>query len=153
MRTEIELPFGDGVYRFRLGMREILELERKREVGIGALHARLLRGRFVIGGEKFGAPDQAEYRIGDVVEVIRQGLIGGGHGTVDGIEIKVSPATATALIETYLLGPDRQPLGRAWDLAVGITGALVTGYDDGSDKKKDPEQADPKTTGSTAPSS
>lgn len=138
MRTEVELPFGDGVYRFRLGMREILELERKREVGIGGLHARLLAGRFGTAAESIGALDRAEYRIGDVVDVIRQGLIGGGKGVVDEIEIDVSPAIAAALIETYVVGPDRQPLGRAWDIAVAITGALISGYDDGKDKKKDP---------------
>lgn len=150
MQTEVELPFADGAYRFRLGMAQILELERKCDIGIGGLHARILRGRFGTTKQSFGVPDQADYRISDLVETVRQGLIGGGGGTVDEVDIKMSPTLATKLIEAYVIGPDRQPLEKIWDLAVAITGALVHGYEPDAGSKKKPDEAT-ATDGLTAP--
>lgn len=47
------------------------------------------QGREPDGDEIVLAPAQAEFYALDIIEIIRQGLIGGGRGTVDGVEVKV----------------------------------------------------------------
>lgn len=65
--TSVTLDFGDGTYLFRLGVKEIEELETKREAGILKLFRRM---------------NSDDWRIGDLQEVIRLGLIGGGMDSV-----------------------------------------------------------------------
>jgi len=59
----IELDFADGTYVFRLAIGELEELQEKTAVGPYALLRRLLSN---------------DWRIEDVIHVIRLGLIGGG---------------------------------------------------------------------------
>lgn len=130
-RNRIDIDFADGVYTFALPLVRIDELQRKTGVGIGALFARVLRGCTQIGDEIVMAPGQAEFYAIDLVETIRQGLIGGGTATVDGAEIKVTPGLAERLIQNYVL--DR-PLSDSWSMAASILGAVIVGY---SPPKKD----------------
>ncbi len=156
-QTFIDLPFADGTYTFRLGLAQINELQVKCGVGIGGLYARLLRGRYVIEAVSLGLTTEAEFHLADVIEPIRQGLIGGRRGEVDGAAVEVSSIVAARLIENYVCGRDgelRVPLREAWNLAVAILGALIEGY---TPKKAEPAGEDATasesaaTAGSTMP--
>lgn len=129
MQTWIQLPFADGEYLFRLGLAQIVELERKCDAGIGRIYGRTRAGR--LGFDPAEAlPDEGEYRFPELVEIIRQSLIGGGAGMVDGVDTTVTPVRANQLVETYLLGATDQRLAltRIWALAFAILHALVEGY-------------------------
>lgn len=64
----IELPFADGIYRFRLGIGELRELQDKSGTGPLVVIDRL-RGR--------------DWRVDDVRETVRLGLIGAGMAPTD----------------------------------------------------------------------
>lgn len=135
MQTHINLEFADGEYRFALGLAQINELQEKCGAGVGAIYARVLQGR-VAGDLGVGHPGYAAYRAEDLRETIRQGLVGGGEGMVDGSEVKVSALRANALVERYV---DQMPLKEQWDLAAAILFAKIEGYqpaEDDADKKK-----------------
>lgn len=127
MQTHIDLKFADGTYTFKLGLAQINELETKCGTGIGAIYARLLKGRYrAQDGEEFGLPLEAEFRNIDLVETIRQGLIGGGRGEVDGQSVVVTTIRANELVERYVV--DRPRL-EAWETATAVLSALIEGYE------------------------
>jgi hypothetical protein len=120
----IEIDFADGSYTFALPLGRIQELERKcglpgPPVGIGKIFARVLAGieyRWNEATQEYDlvlVPGRAEFHAIDLVETIRQGLIGGGVGVVNEQEVKVL---------------DR-PLSDHWSMAASILGACVKGYD------------------------
>jgi hypothetical protein len=126
--TQIDLPCFDGIYTFRLGLAQIRELESKCDTGIGAINARTLRGRYGLEEGEI-IPQDAEYRFSELVEVLRQGLIGGKHGYVDGADVLISAPRVTELITNYVLdGPDRMVLRQTWALAAAVLSALIEGY-------------------------
>lgn len=128
MQTWIDLKFADGEYTFKLGLAQIAEIERKCDAGIGAIYARTLQGRYGLGDADI-MPTEGAYRFSDLVEVIRQGLIGGKHGTVDGTDVLVTSTRANELIANYVLdGPDRMAMRQTWALAAAILAALIEGY-------------------------
>lgn len=88
--------FGDGEKTFALTMPMIAELERKTGVGIGALYQRVAL--------------TLQFHVGDVIEIIRLGLIGGG----------TSPTETQSLIDAYT---PEQPLIPLAMLAVDILNA------------------------------
>lgn len=144
METALTIGFADGEYRFHLGLRQINEIQTRCDAGIGAVFARVSKGRFfrktAIGEVAIGNPELAEYRIEDLTSIIRQGLIGGGKGTVEGVEIKVDDRRADQLIQNYVLA-EGYPLEDSWTLAHAILAAKIVGYDSGEtvvsdDKKK-----------------
>lgn len=92
--------FGDGEKTFALTMPMIAELERKAGVGIGAIYQRVAL--------------TLQFHVGDVIEIIRLGLIGGG----------TSPAEAQSLIDAYT---PEQPLIPLFNLAVEILNARYYG--------------------------
>ncbi|MDO9489030.1 MAG: gene transfer agent family protein [Sphingomonadaceae bacterium] len=162
--THIDLPFADGIYSFRLGLAQIAELQAKCGVGIGGLYARLLRGRYVIDTLSLGLTTEADFHLADVIEPIRQGLIGGRRGEVDGQPVEVSSIVAVRLVENHLCGKDGSlhvPLREAWNLAVAIMAALIEGYTPkkaepavapaGETAKEETAGADATTDGSTMP--
>lgn len=129
--TSIDLPFADGIYTFRLGLAQIAELQAKCGIGIGGLYARLLRGRYVVDTVSLGLTTEAEFHLDDVIEPIRQGLIGGRRGEVDGAAIEVTSIVASRLVANYLCGKDGTlcvPLREAWNLSVAVLSALIEGY-------------------------
>lgn len=150
MQTWIELPFADGRYIFKLGMAQIAELETKCDAGIGRIYARTRAGRYgFTPGEAL--PEQGEYRWPDLVEIIRQSLIGGGAGMVDGDDVKVSPSRANDLVDRYLIQAtdQRMAMTEVWALAYAILHALIEGYQ--PPKKDQPgESPAPSTKGSTS---
>lgn len=146
------LEFGDGSYLFKLGLGEIAELQTKCGAGLGAIFARVLRGRYAVdNGATFGVPTEADWTLADLLDTVRLALIGGNSGTVDEQPVTVNPARAKQLVETYVF-PAR-PLGEAWTLATAILTALIVGYDGGADgadsekKKVTPAGTDGSTTG------
>lgn len=143
MQTWIDLKFADGEYCFKLGLEQIKEIERKCDAGIGAIYARTSKGRYGFeDGQVY--PEIAEYRFPELVEVIRQGLIGGNCGIVDGADVRVSSVRANDLIEAYLLSPTdkRVVMTEVWALAYAILNALIHGYEP---PKKDQPGAGPAT--------
>lgn len=140
MQTHIDLAFANGAYRFALGLAQIHELQTKCKTGIGAIYARVLQGR-VAEDISVGHPAYAAYHIDDLVETVRQGLIGGGMGWVDEQEIKVGPMRANELVERYL---HALPLMEQWNLAAAILHAKIDGY---VPEKKSPDGEDNETTG------
>ena len=93
--AEIELDWGDGTYSFRLGLGEIEELERKCALGVFQIVTRL-------------HPDIRQCRSGEIFEVIRLGLIGGGMQAVQ----------ALTMARKYM---DSEPLDANRDVAYAIT--------------------------------
>ena len=91
--------FGDGEKRFTLTDPMIAELERITDTGIGALYLRIVASQF---------------RLIELSEIIRLGLIGAG----------TNPETAMRLVETY--AKDR-PLAEVFPLALDILDARWSG--------------------------
>lgn len=135
-QNSIELEFGDGQYTFALPLAQINELQRKCDAGIGALYARVIRGAVLVGDQVQLVPSTAEFYALDLIETIRQGLIGGNKGVVNGEEIKVTPLIANRLIDAYVM---QQPFVAAWNIAAMVLGACVLGYD--PPKKDEPAKA------------
>lgn len=127
MQTEIRLAFADGEYRFALGLNQIHEIQSKCKAGIGAIYARVLQGRLPDQPE-IGHPLYAAYQVEDLQETIRQGLIGGGEGLVDGQIVKVTATRANELVERYGPGAEGVPLSEMWQLAAAILFAKIEGY-------------------------
>lgn len=117
MQTAINLAFGDGEYVFKLPIKRIVEIEAKAGPIDGVRH-RLMHGGFGVQ---------------DVVEIIRQGLIGGGKGMVSGVETAVSALKANSLIDAYV---DGQPLAEIAITARAIIMALYVGYEPALDAQK-----------------
>lgn len=128
MRTDVQLEFGDGVYTFRLTLAGVDEIQRKCRAGMGEVYARILAGRYANGplGD-FGNPLEGKWRSEDLIEVIRQGLIGGKHGMSDEKPVEVTAPIANALIENYVVG---LPLAKAWSIAAAVCMAAIEGMDD-----------------------
>jgi hypothetical protein len=125
MQTHIDLFFADGEYRFALGLEQINELQNKCGDGIGAIYARVLQGR-VNGDVGAGHPAYAAYNLADLDETIRQGLVGGRQGIVDGKPVTVEPMRANQLVANYL---PAMPLAKRWDMAAAILFAKIEGFE------------------------
>lgn len=117
MQTEIDLPFADGIYLFRLPIKRIVEIEAK----AGPID--LVKHRLMQGG----------WSIHDVVETIRQGLIGGAKGEVNGVAVEVTALRANSLIENYV---DGHALAEHHITAKAIIAALYVGYAPAQEAKK-----------------
>jgi hypothetical protein len=128
----LALEFADGEYEFRITLQGINEIQKKCDAGIGAVWARLASARLEFIGEKVGVANNvmtgetAKFKIEDIIEPIRQGLIGGRKGKVDGQPVEVTHAMANRLIENYVLS---EPLMKAWTVAYAVVGSLIEGYD------------------------
>jgi hypothetical protein len=129
-QTHIDLEFADGEYRFALGLEQINELQNACGDGIGAIYARVLQGR-VASDVTVGHPGYAAYKLSDLVETVRQGLIGGGQGLVNEQPVKVEAMRANQLVANYL---HALPLSKQWDLAAAILYAKVEGYEPAVDE-------------------
>ncbi|WP_375194645.1 gene transfer agent family protein [Sphingobium sp.] len=134
MQTEIDLAFADGRYLFRLPIKRIVEIEAK----AGPID--LVKHRLLHGG----------FSIHDVVETIRQGLIGGGKGEVNGAPVEVTALRANSLIENYV---DGHALADHHITAQAIITALYVGYTPAQQAKKKAPVKLKNQNGSTGASS
>lgn len=155
-QTHIDLAFADGEYRFALGLEQINELQNACGDGIGAIYARVLQGR-VASDVTVGHPGYGAYKLADLVETVRQGLIGGGQGLVNEQPVKVEAMRANQLVANYL---HAMPLSKQWDLAAAILYAKVEGYEpaeadadaiDEADADEDKKKAGGSTTRGPSP--
>lgn len=146
MLTEVEIEIADGSYTCALGLQGIREIERAAGGdGIGLVIARTLKGRMASMGdpamgvarETMGITIDAEYRIDEVISIVRQGLIAGGKGIVDGAPVRVDMARANQLVSNYLL-PPIGTLDRLWTLAAFIALNLAEGYEPPKKKEVSP---------------
>lgn len=87
----LKIPFADGTYPFRLGAGEARELQRITDCGPLELYRRLLAGN---------------WRVDDVTETIRLGLIGarkkGHRALVRDVEVEITDSKAIALVAQYV---------------------------------------------------
>jgi hypothetical protein len=83
----ITRAWGDGEHRFRLRIGELRELEAKREAGAFEIYSRLASG---------------SWRVDDIVEVLRLGLIGGGVAPVMALGLTAKYVTPTAFLENVV---------------------------------------------------
>ncbi len=97
--------FGDGDYTFALTDDMIAELERKADLGIGAFYLRAVNMQF---------------KLADLIEVIRLGLIGGG----------TTPKRAAQLTDTYARN---RPIDDLYPLALDVLDARWGGAVDDED--------------------
>lgn len=91
--------FGDSVRTFTLTDTIIEELQHKTGLGIGALFLRM---------------SSSQFRVADIVEVIRLGLVGGG----------TNPQEAQRLVEAYA---KNRPFDETFPLALDILDARWNG--------------------------
>lgn len=134
MQTEIALPFADGEYLFKLPIKRICEIQAK----AGPID--LVKHRLMVGG----------WSIEDVVETIRQGLIGGGKGEVNGAPVEVTALRANSLIDNYV---DGHAIAEHHLTAKAIIAALYVGYNPPSVKKKAPVKRPSRKRSTSASSS
>lgn len=93
---------GDRERAFTLTPALIAELERSTGAGIGGLARRI---------------PALDYKLHEITEIIRLGLIGGGE----------HPKAAEALVSTYVVG---RPVSETWNVALGIITATMFGEPD-----------------------
>jgi hypothetical protein len=99
--AKITQDFGDGTYDFRLGIGGLEELDEKTQVGPLVLLRRL---------------ESSEWRVREVREIIRIGLVGGG----------MEPTKALGLVKRYVDDVPEWP--RNAMLAFTILAAAVSGW-------------------------
>jgi hypothetical protein len=128
--AERELTWGDGPHVFKLGIKQIGELQKNCNAGLGAIVSRVFSGG---------------YYVEDIAETIRLGLIGGG----------MAPIEARRMVDAYV---DGCPIARAGDpannlmTAQAILDAAVFGVEEvkfADDKKKDETTETDISTSST----
>lgn len=125
-QEELRFAFADGEYVMKLNLHGIKEVQEKCGAGIGRVWSRLAASRLNFIGEDMGIANDANFKIEDIIEPIRQALIGGGQGEVDGEPVKVTPMLANRLVENYVIN---RPLQEGWRMAYAIVGSLIEGYD------------------------
>ena len=105
MSRNAQVTFGwaDGDHTFRLGIKELEELQEKTDCGPLFLLNRILRN---------------EWRVGDLRETIRLGLVGGG----------LDPFKAIELVKRYV---DDRPLAESIEPAKAILTVAILGPADG----------------------
>ncbi len=102
-RGEVVLDWADGTHTFRLTMTTAMELEDKCDAAIAVIARRLMLG---------------EWKINDVRETIRLGLIGGG----------AKPHDALRLVRSYVDDIERYPLSESAVIARTIAVGAVYGF-------------------------
>jgi Phage tail tube protein, GTA-gp10 len=111
------LLWADGEYKFRLRIKELRELQDKCDAGPAQIMMRLV---------------QHTWRVDDILQSIRLGLIGGG----------ASPTDALLLVKRYV---EDRPLAENVVIAAEIVAAAISG-----DPKDDAAKKDQATEEATA---
>ncbi len=100
--SSISFDWGDDTYKFRLGIAELRQLQEKCDAGPAFILGRLFDGT---------------WRVDDLIQTIRLGLIGGG----------MTPQAALALTRTHV---EQRPLYESILPAQAILNALLAGAPD-----------------------
>lgn len=145
MQTSVEIEIANGVYPCAIGLQGVREIEKATGDGIGAVVSRIMFGAEVdwslMATQNLRSeptryatdPRQAAYKIDDLIEIVRQSLIGaaelGMKPTIDGIQAQhcCTPSRANEVIKNYLL-PPVSDLDTLRTLATFIAGNLALGY-------------------------
>jgi hypothetical protein len=98
----VAFDWADGEHRFRLGIKELRELQEKCDAGPAFILGRLVDG---------------SWRVDDILQTIRLGLIGGG----------LTPVTALPLVKLYV---EQRPLFESIPAAQAILSAALVGAPD-----------------------
>ncbi len=114
---KITLEWGDSEYAFRLGHRELYQLQEKCDAGPRRIAARLMLY------DPIKNPFGDDYRMDDVRETIRLGLMGGGKTQaealtlvmrfVDSRPLEENRIIAFKILEPAVWGSKEEPLGKA----------------------------------------
>jgi len=127
--NHIWLEFGDGTYLFHLKNKRIDEVESKTGASLGDIYARSLSGVYRdTDGIWVVNPIEARWKNSELVEVVRQGFIGGGKAKVDDVDKDVKDFEVNRLIQSYL---DERPRVELWKLAASGLHATMEGYEPG----------------------
>lgn len=119
--ASVTFPWADGEHTFRLAYGQIRELQEKTGVGPGKLYERLCDG---------------SWKLDDLLETVRLGLIGGG----------MEPIPAKKLVWRYV---GERPLIESVEPAARVLLALLTGPKD--DPLPKPKAGKTKRKRATAP--
>lgn len=132
--ASVTLEWADGEYTFRLRQGELIELQEKTDAGPMWVLNRMMQP----------TPENRGWRVEDIREVIRLGLIGGG----------MEPVKALKLVRTYV--ESRPPMENLL-FAQSILAAGIMGVPDDQPQKKSgrPRKSttSPAASGGGAPSS
>lgn len=125
---EITFPWGDQEYKFRLGYGELRQLQEACDAGPPRIADRLRPY------DPINNPHGDNWRIQDIRETIRLGLIGGGMSShdalvkvtrfVDNIPLIENRFVAYAIIQAAISGATDEMLGKAEEL---MTAEATTG--------------------------
>ncbi|MGL4640528.1 MAG: gene transfer agent family protein [Shewanella sp.] len=122
----ITLSFADGEYHFFIPYAGLAEIERKSDAAIMVIYSRMM------SGEASGS---------DIVETIRQGLLGGSGGTVDGASVETPVHIVNSLLDRYVIGKEAQPLLETWRIAQVVLAGAMLGYEPAQKDTKKKRQA------------
>jgi hypothetical protein len=132
--ASVTLEWGDGDYVFRLGQGELMELQQKTDSG----------PMWVLNRMMAPTPENRGWRIEDIREVIRLGLIGGG----------LEPVKALRLVRVYV---EARPPMENLLFAQSILAAGIMGVPDELPQKKSAASrkstTSPEASGDGPPSS
>lgn len=114
---KITIPWGDGEYSFRLGHRELYQLQEKCDAGPRRIAARLMLY------DPMKNPFGDDYRTDDIRETIRLGLMGAGKTQgealnlvmrfVDTQPLEENRIIAFKILEPAIWGSKDEPVGKA----------------------------------------
>lgn len=106
---ECKFDWGDEEHTFRLGLKEVRELQEHKHIGIGPLAL-------------FKRIEAGDWKIDDLRETIRLGLIGGGmkpdlalkkvRRYVDDFPKVISVEPALTILGAFLVGDPVEPVGK-----------------------------------------
>ena len=117
---DVTIKWADGEHAFRLGIGQLRELQEKCDAGPLEIYRRMFAGT---------------WRLDDVRETIRLGLLGGGMAPID----------ALRLVERYV---DERPLIESMMVAKSILGVVLLPVED--EPLGEAEAASPETLGSSS---
>lgn len=144
------ITVGARKYKCAYGLEQYVELERLCNAGTGEIRARTSRGRYGFqDGEVY--PDLAEYRVSELWEILRQGVIGGNMVAIDGKEQKIDGGFhVDEIIKPFFFGMQdgRLALTKLWAAAYEIITQICEGFDPPK-KAEAGENPAPDQTGST----
>jgi hypothetical protein len=124
-QAQVDLDWGDDTYTFRMTVTGAIELEQKCDAPFAVVFKRLMAG---------------EYKVADIRETIRLGLIGGGK----------TPAVALNLVRKYV---DERPIAENILTAQAVLSGLMFGFaEEAKEQEDDPPAGKAEATPMVAPS-